>query len=63
LILNNQKDSRIWPKILSEGIMMSRTLHYQQKQPASGVGILIWQACRFVVLNLKMMRIIVGGHS
>ena len=24
---------------------------------------LIWQAFRFVVLNLKMMRIIVGGHS
>jgi hypothetical protein len=24
---------------------------------------LIWQACRFIVLNLKMMRIIVGGHS
>lgn len=24
---------------------------------------LIWQAWRFVVLNLKIMRIIVGGHS
>lgn len=24
---------------------------------------LIWQAWRFIVLNLKMMRIIVGGHS
>lgn len=24
---------------------------------------LIFQAFRFVVLNLKMMRIIVGGHS
>jgi len=24
---------------------------------------LLWQACRFVVLNLKIMRIIVGGHS
>jgi hypothetical protein len=24
---------------------------------------LIYQAFRFVVLNLKMMRIIVGGHS
>lgn len=23
----------------------------------------IWQAFRFVVLNLKIMRIIVGGHS
>ncbi len=26
-------------------------------------GCLIWQACRFIVLNLKIMRIIVGGHS
>jgi len=26
-------------------------------------GNLIWQAVRFVVLNLKIMRIIVGGHS
>ncbi|MEI8114113.1 MAG: hypothetical protein WCI54_10805 [Bacteroidia bacterium] len=24
---------------------------------------LIWQAVRFIVLNLKIMRIIVGGHS
>ena len=24
---------------------------------------LIYQAFRFIVLNLKMMRIIVGGHS
>jgi len=24
---------------------------------------LIWQAWRFIVLNLKIMRIIVGGHS
>ncbi len=24
---------------------------------------LIWQAFRFVVLNLKIMRIIVGGHT
>ena len=24
---------------------------------------LIWQAWRFVALNIKMMRIIVGGHS
>lgn len=24
---------------------------------------IIWQALRFVVLNLKIMRIIVGGHS
>jgi len=24
---------------------------------------LVFQAFRFVVLNLKMMRIIVGGHS
>jgi hypothetical protein len=24
---------------------------------------LIWQAWRFIVLNIKMMRIIVGGHS
>ncbi len=24
---------------------------------------LLWQAYRFIVLNLKMMRIIVGGHS
>jgi hypothetical protein len=23
----------------------------------------IWQAWRFIVLNIKMMRIIVGGHS
>jgi hypothetical protein len=23
----------------------------------------LWQAWRFLVLNLKMMRIIVGGHS
>ena len=23
----------------------------------------IWQFFRFIVLNLKMMRIIVGGHS
>lgn len=23
----------------------------------------IWQIFRFVVLNLKMMRIVVGGHS
>lgn len=23
----------------------------------------IWQLWRFVVLNIKMMRIIVGGHS
>ncbi len=22
-----------------------------------------WQACRFVVLNLKMIKIVVGGHS
>jgi len=26
-------------------------------------GNLIWQAFRFIVLNLKIMRIIVGGHS
>ena len=26
-------------------------------------GNLIWQALRFVVLNMKIMRIIVGGHS
>jgi hypothetical protein len=26
-------------------------------------GNIIWQAFRFVVLNLKIMRIIVGGHS
>lgn len=24
---------------------------------------IIWQAFRFVVLNLKIMRIVVGGHS
>ncbi len=24
---------------------------------------IIWQAVRFVYLNLKIMRIIVGGHS
>lgn len=24
---------------------------------------LIWQFWRFIVLNIKMMRIIVGGHS
>jgi hypothetical protein len=24
---------------------------------------IIWQLFRFVVLNLKIMRIIVGGHS
>jgi hypothetical protein len=24
---------------------------------------MIWQAYRFIVLNLKIMRIIVGGHS
>ncbi|MEA1896658.1 MAG: hypothetical protein U9N53_03220 [Bacteroidota bacterium] len=24
---------------------------------------IIWQAYRFIVLNLKIMRIIVGGHS
>lgn len=24
---------------------------------------MIWQAWRFVVLNLKIMRIVVGGHS
>jgi hypothetical protein len=24
---------------------------------------LLWQAWRFIVLNLKIMRIIVGGHS
>jgi len=24
---------------------------------------ILWQAYRFVVLNLKIMRIIVGGHS
>jgi sulfide:quinone oxidoreductase len=24
---------------------------------------LLWQACRFIALNLKIMRIIVGGHS
>jgi hypothetical protein len=24
---------------------------------------LLWQAWRFIILNLKMMRIIVGGHS
>jgi len=24
---------------------------------------ILWQAWRFIVLNLKMMRIIVGGHS
>ena len=24
---------------------------------------LLWQALRFVVLNLKIMRIVVGGHS
>ncbi|MBT33399.1 hypothetical protein [Chondrinema litorale] len=23
----------------------------------------LWQLYRFVVLNLKMMRIVVGGHS
>ncbi|MCE1198001.1 MAG: hypothetical protein LWW85_03440 [Marinilabiliales bacterium] len=23
----------------------------------------LWQIFRFIVLNLKMMRIIVGGHS
>jgi hypothetical protein len=23
----------------------------------------LWQAWRFMVLNLKMMRIVVGGHS
>ena len=26
-------------------------------------GNLIWQAWRFVVLNMKIMRIIVGAHS
>lgn len=26
-------------------------------------GNIIWQSFRFVVLNLKIMRIIVGGHS
>jgi hypothetical protein len=24
---------------------------------------ILWQAWRFLVLNLKIMRIIVGGHS
>jgi hypothetical protein len=24
---------------------------------------ILWQLIRFIVLNLKMMRIIVGGHS
>lgn len=24
---------------------------------------IFWQAWRFIVLNLKIMRIIVGGHS
>lgn len=24
---------------------------------------LIWQLFRFIVLNLKMMRIVAGGHS
>ncbi len=24
---------------------------------------LLWQIVRFIVLNLKIMRIIVGGHS
>jgi hypothetical protein len=24
---------------------------------------IVWQLYRFVVLNLKMMRIIVGGHT
>ena len=24
---------------------------------------LIWQVWRFIALNIKMMRIIVGGHS
>lgn len=24
---------------------------------------IIWQGWRFIVLNLKIMRIIVGGHS
>jgi hypothetical protein len=24
---------------------------------------ILWQLFRFIVLNLKMMRIIVGGHS
>jgi len=23
----------------------------------------LWQLCRFLVLNLKIMRIVVGGHS
>lgn len=23
----------------------------------------LWQLCRFVVLNAKIMRIVVGGHS
>lgn len=26
-------------------------------------GNILWQGLRFVVLNLKIMRIIVGGHS
>jgi len=24
---------------------------------------IVWQLLRFIILNLKMMRIIVGGHS
>ncbi len=26
-------------------------------------GCILWQAWRFVVLNFKMMKIVVGGHS
>lgn len=26
-------------------------------------GNLLWQAWRFVILNIKIVRIIVGGHS
>ena len=33
------------------------------KSPSFWRRNLIWQAWRFVVLNLKIMRIIVGGHS
>lgn len=24
---------------------------------------ILWQVYRFIVLNLKMMRIVIGGHS